>query len=981
MSYIFATVGHTARRWAWLTLLPAMTVCAADASTGTLVTPPPDAISDLAVANTSETSVTLAFTQVENGSGQPANYDVRFAASPISWSSATSATNGSCATPLTGTGVGTSLSCTVLGLSPSTTYDFQVVAFRGSLSSKAVFGGLSNVVAASTGGPPPAPVVTTVSVSPPAAAIAVGANTTLAATVNDQNGNVMTGQTVNWSSSNASVAPVSSSGVVSGLAAGSATITAAVSGKSGTASITVTAGPPPPPVPTTVSITPASASVATGSTVTLQATVNDQYGSPMSGQTIAWSSSDPAAATVNSSGIVTGVAVGSATITATSSGKSGTAAITVTAVAPVVTTVTVAPASASVVAGSTVNLQATVRDQNGNVMAGQSITWSTSTPAAATVNSSGVVTGVAAGSATITATSSGRSGTSAITVTAAPPVVTTVTVAPASASVLAGSTVNLQATVRDQYGAVMAGQSIIWSTGNAAAATVNSSGVVTGVAAGSATITATVSGKSGTAAITVTAPPVVTTITVAPVSASVMTGSTVSLQATVRDQYGAVMTGQTVTWSSNNLLAATVNSSGVVTGVAIGSATITATASSISGTSTVTVSAPLPPGGIVDPTLLPRATGQLPLAGTYGRGLAAGQTYTDPLTGVLVLKLTSSSVPNANGGVYHGYSEGGPVISQPWLGTDGNTYYTAYLSHGWLVDIRYDTFAPSNWRTVPIDGEINFAFSLNPATPRIGYYVDDGNDKTIHRYNTATNRNENTGIFPYTTSAVGGALSWLQVNLNDGWLVGMLNSNATVIGVRISDGLERIIPRGANDVDEPHIDREFPIVYISTNNEANIVVNLETGAIIPETDPQNIDAADHEAPLRGKVVYINYTVNGIVSTSRTGNVQIEVQPSPTDWSGDWHMAGQWVFNNPSEYFIMDQFARNGNYPIRQGMIGFVSIGDDVRILVATDATGTGYDTGGQVHPTLAPDGKLVMWTSNMNGSGRFDVFVARVPTR
>jgi hypothetical protein len=387
------------------------------------------------------------------------------------------------------------------------------------------------------------------------------------------------------------------------------------------------------------------------------------------------------------------------------------------------------------------------------------------------------------------------------------------------------------------------------------------------------------------------------------------------------------------------------------------------------------------PGATVDPTLLPRATGQAPLAGTYGRGLAAGQTYTDPNTGVLVLKLTSSSVPNANGGVYHGYSEGGPVISQPWVGTDGNTYYTAYLSYGWLVDIRYDTFAPSNWRTVPIDGEINFAFSLNPATPRLGYYVDDGNDKTIHRYNTATNRNEPAGIFPYTTSAAGTGLSWLQVNLNDGWLVGMLNSNATVIGVRISDGLERIIPAGGNDVDEPHIDREFPIVYVSTNNRANIVINLETGAIVPETDPQGIDAADHEAPLRGKVVYINYTVNGIVSTARTGNVKVEVQPSPTDWSGDWHMAGQWVFNNPSEYFIMDQWARNGNYPIRQGMIGFVSIGGDVRILVAHDATGTGYDTGGQVHPTLAPDGKLVMWTSNMNGSGRFDTFVARVPTR
>jgi hypothetical protein len=73
------------------------------------------------------------------------------------------------------------------------------------------------------------------------------------------------------------------------------------------------------------------------------------------------------------------------------------------------------------VAGATTTLTATVKDQNGNVMTGQTVTWSTNNAAAATVNSTGVVTGVAAGSATITATSSSKSGTSSITVTAAPP--------------------------------------------------------------------------------------------------------------------------------------------------------------------------------------------------------------------------------------------------------------------------------------------------------------------------------------------------------------------------------------------------------------------------------------------------------------------------------------------------------------------------------------------------------------------------------
>jgi uncharacterized protein YjdB len=506
MSYIFATVKQIAHRWGWLVVCPVLAVCAGDNSSGPLVAGHPGAVSDLAVGATTEVSVMLSFTQVDDGMGQPAQYDVRYSAGSMSWSSGTSAAIGTCAAPVAGTGVGSTLSCTVLGLSPSTTYNFQVAAFRGNMSGNAVFGEPSNVAAASTLSiTPPNPVVTTVTVSPASASVAVGATSALQATAKDQNGNAMTGQTVTWSTSNAAAATVSSTGVVAGIAAGSATITATSSGVSGTSAITVTVGPPPPPVVTTVTVAPTSASLVAGATTTLQATVKDQNGNAMTGQTVTWSTSNATAATVNPNGVVTGVAAGSATITATSSGKTGTSSITVTAVSPVVATVTVAPTSASVVAGATTTLQATVKDQNGNVMTGQTVTWSTNNALAATVNSSGVVTGVAAGSATITATSSGKTGTSSITVTAVSPVVTTVTVAPTSASIVAGATTTLQATVKDQNGNVMTGQTITWATNNAAAATVNSSGVVTGVAAGSATITATSSGKSGTSSITVTA--------------------------------------------------------------------------------------------------------------------------------------------------------------------------------------------------------------------------------------------------------------------------------------------------------------------------------------------------------------------------------------------------------------------------------------------------------------------------------------------
>jgi uncharacterized protein YjdB len=393
-----------------------LTVCSGGSPSATIETPNPGTVADLAVGAATDVAVTLSFTQVDNGVGQPASYDIRFAAGPMAWGSAASAAIGTCAAPLAGTGVIGTLSCTILGLSPSTSYNFQVKAFRGSMSGGAVFGEPSNIASASTqAGPPPPPVVTSVAVTPPSASVSVGTTTTLQATVKDQNGNAMTGQTVTWSTSNAGAATVNPSGVVTGVAAGSATITATSSAKSGTSVITVNAVAP---VVTTVTVAPPSASIVAGTTTTLQATVKDQNGNAMTGQTVTWSTSNAAAATVNSAGVVSGVAAGSATITATSSGKSGTSAITVTAVTPVVTTVTVAPPTASIVAGTTTTLQATVKDQNGNVMTGQTITWSTSNAAAATVNSGGLVSGVAAGSATITATTSGKSGTSAITVTA-----------------------------------------------------------------------------------------------------------------------------------------------------------------------------------------------------------------------------------------------------------------------------------------------------------------------------------------------------------------------------------------------------------------------------------------------------------------------------------------------------------------------------------------------------------------------------------
>src|SRR5256884_254559 len=160
-----------------------------------------------------------------------------------------------------------------------------------------------------------------------------------------------------------------------------------------------------------LAVAPQTLTVGVGATAQLTATPRDANGAFLAGRSVTWASSNTAVATVNTTGLVTGVAAGQATITATSEGRSGTAALTVVVT---VASVTVTPAPASVGLGQTVQLTATLKDANGNVLTGRVVTWASDNPAVATVSSTGLVTGVAQGEATITATSETKSGTAAV---------------------------------------------------------------------------------------------------------------------------------------------------------------------------------------------------------------------------------------------------------------------------------------------------------------------------------------------------------------------------------------------------------------------------------------------------------------------------------------------------------------------------------------------------------------------------------------
>jgi hypothetical protein len=140
----------------------------------------------------------------------------------------------------------------------------------------------------------------------------------------------------------------------------------------------------------------------------------------LTNRVVTWSSSNANIATVSTSGVVTGVAVGGpVTITANSEGQNGSASVAVIAAVP--TTVAVSPSVTAVANGGTTPLTAIVRDQNNVAMTGQVVTWTTSNASIATVSPAGLVTGVTAGGpVTITATVAGKSGTAMVTVTSNP---------------------------------------------------------------------------------------------------------------------------------------------------------------------------------------------------------------------------------------------------------------------------------------------------------------------------------------------------------------------------------------------------------------------------------------------------------------------------------------------------------------------------------------------------------------------------------
>ena len=304
-----------------------------------------------------------------------------------------------------------------------------------------------------------------------------------------------------------------------------------------------------------------------GETVTLTATVKPDN---TTDKAVTWKSSNEAVATVNN-GKVTAVALGEATITATTVDGTNLSATCTINVNPIkANSITLSQTTAELFPGDNITLTATVLPENAT---DKRVTWMSSNASIATVSEEGVVTAIAVGEATITVkTADGTDLTATCAVKVNPIKVSSISLSQNTATLYPADELQLTATVLPDNAT---DKRIEWSSSNIAVATVNE-GIVTAVAPGEAIITVrTTDGSDISATCAVTVKPILaTSITLSQITADVTVGDRLQLYATVLPDNA---TDKTVTWSSSDNDVAIVDKEGIVVIVGAGEAIITAT--------------------------------------------------------------------------------------------------------------------------------------------------------------------------------------------------------------------------------------------------------------------------------------------------------------------------------------------------------------------------------------------------------------------
>ena len=458
--------------------------------------------------------------------------------------------------------------------------------------------------------------------SPLSGQIAKGTTQQFTATATYSNGTTQdVSSQATWSSANGAVAGIDSNGLATGNAVGSAQITGTFGGQSiSTSSFSVT-----PATLVSISFEPASPSVAAGTQtqITVIGTYSDGTTQDLTSSS-SFASSNPGAATVSSTGILTGVSPGSAVLTITAGGTTSTLSVMTSAATLTGIAITPNP-PADFAVGTTQQFTATGTFSDGTQQnVSTSTAWTSSSAAVFTIDRNGLATATGLGTGQISASYQGQSNqTSNFEVT--PATVASIAVSPVNPSIAGGTSQQFTATATytDSSTQDVTG-TVSWSSSNPGIASIASTGLAAGRTSGTTTIAAQMNGISGQTTLTVTGGPALVSVSVSPTSSHIAAGTTVQLNATGTYSDGSTqnLNGSTV-WTSAATGTATVNASGLVTGAAAGQATIQAQTAGFSNSVTVVVTAATLQSLAVSPSGASFAAGanqQFTLTGTFSDG-------------------------------------------------------------------------------------------------------------------------------------------------------------------------------------------------------------------------------------------------------------------------------------------------------------------------------------------------------------------------
>jgi c(7)-type cytochrome triheme protein len=340
--------------------------------------------------------------------------------------------------------------------------------------------------------PPPGSALTKLDIRPTGVALSVGDSQQLNGVGLAPDQTERKDLLVTWASENPSVVTVSPEGVVTAVAPGSAVITAFAEGKTASVTVTVAASQI-----TGIKIGALTTKIATGETQKLELVGLDEKKRAVGGVGEAvWSSSNPKVASVDPSGLVTAHGPGKTVVTAKALGKAASISLSITA--PSLAKLELEPQKLKLDPGDTLQVKYSAVDVKNNVRTDLALSWNSSSPAVATVGANGMITAMGPGTATISVSAEGKTASTQVTVNT--PKIAKIELRPATATVPVGQAHQFQIMITDAKGRELKNLQPTWTLKNPNVASINATGIATGLLEGTTTVTATLGKVTSNAA-------------------------------------------------------------------------------------------------------------------------------------------------------------------------------------------------------------------------------------------------------------------------------------------------------------------------------------------------------------------------------------------------------------------------------------------------------------------------------------------------